>query len=335
VSRPRRVAVPCAGQTWNELRRDGVLVTGAYGLIGHAVVERLRREGRRVVATDRLQSPPADSAFKAEPMVVIGVGRLTAALKTHRIDTIVHAAGLSGPMLARKRPREMFSVNAGGTLDLYEAARRAGVRRVILLSSAAAYGRNLDPLVNESAPLLGSDPYAASKVGAEAVARAYAASQGVASLILRPCWVYGARRRTDCILRRMVEDAVDGRPTRLPYGQGFPRQFIHVSDVAAAVDAAVALEHSSFEVVNLSDGSWLTLDEAGGQVRSRFPGARITLGPLEPPDDEALGRLDLSRAKAILGWRPSVPLVEGLSDYIYSRTQADLNAYGRNPIGGA
>jgi UDP-glucuronate 4-epimerase len=331
VSRRRRVGIPDAGRTKDHSQRDGVLVTGAYGLIGHAVVERLLAEGRRVVPTDRLESPPADAAFVAEPLVVAGVSRLTAALKTHRIKTIVHAAGLSGPMLASERPRQMFCVNVGGTLDLYEAARRAGVRRVILLSSAAAYGRNTDALVNESAPLLGSNPYAASKVGAEAVARAYAASQGVASLVLRPCWVYGVRRRTDCILRRMVEDAVAGRPTDLPYGQGFRRQFIHVSDIARAVEAAVAVEPSSLEVVNLSDGSWLTLDEVGGHVRSRFPGARIALGALEPPDDEALGRLDLSRAEAILGWRPSVPLAEGLNDYICSRAQADPNALGGSP----
>jgi nucleoside-diphosphate-sugar epimerase len=314
-----------------EPKRDGVLVTGAYGLIGHTVVEQLRAKGHRVVAVDRLESPPADAAFEAEPLVIVGVGRLTAALKTHRIGAIVHAAGLSGPMLARERPRQMFRVNAGGTLDLYEAARRASVHRVILLSSAAAYGRNTSPLVNEAAPLLGSDPYAASKIGAEAVARAYAASQGVTSLILRPCWVYGARRRTACILRRMVEDAVAGRPTELPYGQGFPRQFVHVSDVAMAVEAAVVVKCSSIEVVNLSDGSWLTLDEVGGEVTSRFPGARITLGQLEPPDDEALGRLDLSRAKAVLGWRPSMPLTEGLSDYIYSRTHSNSNILGRSP----
>ena len=282
MSGPRRVGITRGNRINDELHRDGVLVTGAYGLIGHAVVERLRTKGRRVVATDRLEFPPADAAFEAEPMPVAGVGRLTAALKRHRVDTIVHAAGLSGPMLARERLRQMFCVNAGGTLDLYEAARRAGVRRVILLSSAAAYGRNTDALVNESAPLLGSDPYSASKVGAEAVARAYSARQGATSLILRPCWVYGARRRTDCILRRMVEDAVAGRATDLPYGQGFPRQFIHVSDVAAAVQAAVAVECSSLEVINLSDGSWPTLDEVGAQVRSQFPGARITLGRGSP-----------------------------------------------------
>jgi UDP-glucuronate 4-epimerase len=127
----------------------------------------------------------------------------------------------------------------------------------------------------------------------------------------------------------MVEDAILGRPTDLPYGQGFPRQFIHVSDVAAAVKAAIAVECSCLEIVNLSDGSWLTLDEAGAEVRSRFPGARITLGAREPPDDDALGRLDLSRAEAILRWRPSVPLAEGLSDYIHSPVEAQSGAFGR------
>jgi len=297
-----------------------VLVTGAYGLIGHAVVERLRAQGHRVVATDRLASRPSDAAFAAEPLVVMGAARLTANLTKHGIGAIVHAAGLSGPMLARKRPREILCVNAGGTLDLYEAARRAGVRKVVLLSSAAVYGRNTDALVKETAPLLGSTPYAASKISAEAIARTYAASQGVASFVLRPCWVYGARRRTDCILRRMVGDALADRPTNLPYGRGFPRQFIHVSDVAAAVAAAVVVERASLEIVNLSDGSWLTLDEVGAQVSSRLPGARIALGSQAPSDDEALGRLDLSRAEATLGWRPLVPLAEGLRDYLIAPT---------------
>jgi UDP-glucuronate 4-epimerase len=305
--------------TYSGQSRDGVLVTGAYGLIGHAVIERLRADGRRVVATDQLKQRPEDSAFEALPLSITGVRRLREVLERHRLDAIVHTAGLSGPMMAREKPHKMFHVNVGGTLDLYEAARRAGVRRIVLLSSAAAYGRNTDALINETAPLRGSDPYAASKVGAEAVANAYAVSQGVTSLIFRPCWVYGARRRTDCVLRRMVEDAVAQQPTDLPYGRGFPRQFVHVSDVAAAVALAIGAECSVCEVVNLSDGSWPTLDEVSEQVRSRLPGARITLGRLQPPDDVVLGRLDLTRANAVLGWQPTVPLLDGMSDYMDRR----------------
>lgn len=315
MRRGQNVGVRESGRP-EERRRDGVLVTGAYGLIGHAVVERLRANGRRVVATDRLTTPPADAAFEAESLTIGGVRKLTAALKSHRVDTIVHAAGLSGPMLAQKQLRRVFRTNVDGTLDLYEAACQAQVRRIVLLSSAAAYGRNTGALVDEDTPLLGSEAYAASKIGAEAVARAYAAGRSVESLVLRPCWVYGARRRTDCVLRRMVEDAVAGRLTELSYGKGFPRQFIHVSDVAAAVEAAVAVDCKSFEVFNLSDGSWLTLDEVGEKVRSLLPAARVALGPMKPPDDEALGRLDLSRADLVLNWRPSIPLARGLVDYM-------------------
>ena len=164
------------------------LVTGAYGLIGHAVVTELVTQGFPIVATDQLRTPPADAGFLALPLSVSGVDSLSDFFAAHGIVTIVHCAGISGPMLARDEPHRVFSANAGGTLDLFEAARLTGVKRVVLLSSASVYGRTDDGDVSEAMPLRSTHVYGASKIAGELIARAYVARHGVEAVLLRPSW---------------------------------------------------------------------------------------------------------------------------------------------------
>ncbi len=296
------------------------LVTGAYGLIGHEVVVQLLAAGAAVVATDGLAQRPADATFAALPLAVEGVAKLADFLRAHRIESIVHAAGISGPMLARNDPHAIFRINAGGTLDLFEAARLAGVRRVVLLSSASVYGRTDAAPVRESAPLDGAMPYGASKIAAEAIARAYCRAHGVETVILRPCWVYGPRRRTACVLRTMISDALAGRETRLSFGSDFPRQFVYVPDVGEAVVVALGTDKSG--TYNLADGARLTLGMFADLVRAIFPHARIEMVGGEDPDDECLGPLDISAAARDLGWRPATRLEQGIRAYARHLAQA-------------
>lgn len=297
------------------MAETAVLVTGAYGLIGHAAVLSLRRAGWPVVATDRNETRPSDALFEALPLTVNGVDKLSNVLAEHGISTIVHAAGISGPMLAQGTPHEVFRVNAGGTLDLFEAARRIGVRRVVLLSSASVYGRTEHVMVDEATPLRAIGTYGASKIAGECAARAYAAEHGVEVVILRPCWVYGPRRRTACVIRTMIDNALQGRPTRLGYGRGFPRQFVHVDDVAEAVLSSISAPAAVGHAINLSDGSWRTLDEVAGLVGAVLPAARILLADVPAPDDEFLGPLSLTRAALSLDWQPRTDLETGIRSY--------------------
>ncbi|GLK84377.1 NAD-dependent epimerase/dehydratase family protein [Ancylobacter defluvii] len=103
------------------MAETAVLVTGAYGLIGHAAVLSLCRAGWPVVATDRNETRPSDALFEALPLTVNGVDKLSNVLAEHGIGTIVHAAGIFRSMLAQGILHEVFRVNAGGTLDLFEA----------------------------------------------------------------------------------------------------------------------------------------------------------------------------------------------------------------------
>lgn len=288
-----------------------VLVTGAYGLIGHESTLQLGAAGIDVVPTDTISVRPSDAEFDALPLTVAGVAPLAQFMADHGIGAIVHASGVSGPMLGRDRPHDVLATNVGGTLDLYETARLAGISRVVLLSSASVYGAVDLPSVDEATPLGARDVYGISKVAGECIARAYAAHD-IETVVLRPSWVYGLRRRTPCMIRTMVADALAGRATRFDYGRGFPRQFVHASDVAAAVVAALRTHGVAGSAFNLADGRRYDLDEVAALVTHLLPKAQIVMAAGPDPDDVVCGLLDIRAAVERLRWYPKIELEAGI-----------------------
>ena len=302
-----------------------VLVTGANGLIGFAVVESLRSLGRTVVAVDRSVSEVSALTEAAYELEIGDAHRLHELAWRFDVDAIVHCGAVSGPMLGRENPAMVFRVNVGGTVDAAEVARQVAARRgscrLILCSSLTVYGDQPGDGIAEDAPLLTRTCYASSKVAAEAVALSYAAEHGVDSIVLRIAGVYGPRRRTSCVLRLMIEDALVGRATRLDYGKGFPRQWVHVDDVADGIVLALDSEDRKGRVYNLSGGINPTIDEAAAIVRELLPGADIDLAEGPDPEDVTLGLLDIAAARDHLGYKPRIDLRTGIGQLI-----ADIRA---------
>ncbi len=292
-----------------------VLVTGAYGLIGHETVLALRATGFEVVPTDILAKRPEDADFHAAPLAVEGVEPILRTLEVNNIEAIVHAAGVSGPMLAKNRPHSVLSTNVGGSIDLFEAARCASIKRMVLISSAGAYGETGEVAVDENMPLGATDPYGVSKICSERIAEAYA-HHGVETVILRPSWVYGPRRRTTCVIKTMVSGALANRQTHLPYGAGFPRQFVHVTDVAEAVVSSLKAPRGAHSAYNITDGTRYMLDDVAKLVRERLPSAAIELESGPDPDDVICGRMEISAARTDLNWQPKIDLPAGIDQMI-------------------
>jgi UDP-glucuronate 4-epimerase len=292
-----------------------VLVTGAEGLIGHAVAKRLLASGAEVIGMDQRIE---DAASLGCPTIEADLGDMHAlygAFMEHGCRTIVHCGAISGPMLARDAPELLFRTNVTGTLNLLEAARHARARRFVFCSSLMVYGANDGSPLDEDSPLLPSDAYGASKVAAEAIVDAYAAHHGLDAVSARLAWVYGPRRRTPCGLRTMLTDALAGRPTKLESGLSAVRQYVHVDDVAAALLALVEAPHLPRRAYNVSGGDFRPFLEVVDAVRRLFPSADITVGDEEDPDDPPMGPLSIAAIVADIGWKPSVPLPEGLANY--------------------
>ena len=297
-----------------------IMVTGANGLIGFELVRRLLSGSRNVVAVDRSVSDVRAVTARAFELEIGDVHRLHELATRFEIDAIVHCGGVSGPMLGRENPAMVFRVNVGGTIDVAEVARQAaalrGFCRVVFCSSLTVYGNQPDDGIGEDHPLLARSCYASSKVAGEAVVLSYAADHGVDSVVLRIAGVYGERRRTSCVLRVMVEDALAGRPTRLPFGKGFPRQWVHVDDVVQGIVGALDASNLKRRVYNISGGVNPHIDEAAALVRELLPGADIVLDAGPDPEDITLGLMSIRAAREDLGYAPAVPLRAGIESLI-------------------
>ena len=288
-----------------------VLVTGLGGLIGRAVARRLADAGTVVVGMDRIA--PADAHVPVILHDLPDPQRWHEVIVRYGIRKVVHAGGISGPMLLRDAPARLCDINVGGLLGLLEAARIHRLERIVWFSSILAYGDRSDlRSVTEDVPLRPSTVYGATKAAGEALITAFHAEHGVDAVSLRVASCYGPGRTTACLLRTLVEDGLNGRTTIVREAQGRTRQHIFVDDVADAVCAALAATTLTQRAYNIGPGIAQHLDEILEGVRSAVPGASATLRADGLSwNTFGLGPLAIDAARRDLSFEPRISLAEG------------------------
>ncbi|QIB35568.1 NAD-dependent epimerase/dehydratase family protein [Ancylobacter pratisalsi] len=290
--------------------RPRVHVTGGSGFIGRAVAARLAGEGYEVSASDLHGSEEVAALDLRERAGVI------AHIADLAPDIVVHAGAISGTMLAIDDPALMFDVNVAGTLNLVEAMRRAGVPRLVFLSSNAVYAPAPSRApVSESAALGPSDAYGASKLAAEAVLRCYGESHAISTLALRVSSVFGPGRVTPYLISQTLDALGRRAPLTVTDERSNMRQFIHIDDAVEAVCRAVETEHPGFTPINITGGTYLSEEAIVRILAAGMPDADITvIADRGCDDDGRVGPLDITRAQALLGYVPSIDIAAALAD---------------------
>jgi UDP-glucuronate 4-epimerase len=293
-----------------------ICITGAAGLIGAAVVRQLAADGQLLIATDmRHANVPYGVRFEAADLT--NKAAIAALLRSHAVDTVIHCGAISGPMVAADDPHRVVEVNVGGTLNLAEAARLAGVARFLALSSTSVYGlqATLNP-VTEDAPLNATDVYGASKIAMEAVLRAYRYDLGLPTIVLRIASVYGPGRTTDCFIRDLIRSAADGAAINVFDAGGFRRQFVHIDDVTRGIVQSISAASWSDFAYNIGGGEWLTERELAALAARILPRLEIAATPAPARCiDGYMGSLDFSRASAAFGYAPLTDISQGIASY--------------------
>jgi dTDP-glucose 4,6-dehydratase len=296
-----------------------ILVTGGAGFIPSHLCERLLTEGHEVVAVDNFVTghPRNVSGFADHPGFQLVEADISKALPVAgRVDRIFHMASPASPIDYVKLPFETLYAGSDGTRLALERARTDGAR-LLLASTSEVYG---DPLVHPQVesywgnvnPIGPRSVYDEAKRYAEALTMAFHRYHGVQTRIVRIFNTYGPRMRENDgrVMPAFCGQALRGQPLTV-FGAGHQtRSFCYVSDL---VDGLVRLMDSDLtEPCNIGNPHEMTMLELAEYI-NRFTGnaAGIVHEPL-PPDDPTQRKPDITRARAVLGWKPKVEFADGV-----------------------
>lgn len=304
---------------------ETILVTGAEGFIGSHLVEALVAQDRKVRAmvlynsfgyNGWLDTIPQATRDKIE--IVMGDVRdpfsVREAMKD--CDAVMHLAALIAIPYSYVAPASYVDTNVNGTLNVVQAARDMGIKKVVHTSTSEVYGSAQIVPIPETHPLVGQSPYSASKIGADQMAYSYFCAFGTPVATVRPFNTYGPRQSLRAVIPTIILQALSDAPT-LKLGSLSPtRDFNYVQDTAAGMIAVLDSDASVGQVINVGSGFEISISDTVRII------AELTGKPLEVeteaarlrPKDSEVERLccDASKAKELLNWSATFADHEGL-----------------------
>lgn len=306
-----------------------VLVTGADGFIGSHLVERLVEEGARVRAFCLYNSQGSWGWLDHAPDAVksaidVRLGDIRDARFVDKacegVEVVFHLAALIAIPYSYTAPESFVDTNVRGTMNVLEAARAHGVRRVVHTSTSEVYGTPKDVPIRETHPLHAQSPYAATKVAADQLAISYQLSFGTPVVVLRPFNTFGPRQSTRAVLPTMLVQLLEGK-TEIQLGRlDTKRDMTFVLDTVDGFVRAGAKEGIEGRTIQLGTGRTASIGEmfdiACSAVGTRAR-AVVDERRMRPDASEVLVLLsDPSLAKEVLQWEPKHSLEQGIQLFV-------------------
>jgi UDP-glucuronate 4-epimerase len=300
-----------------------IVVTGAAGFIGSQVSQQLLEQGYEVIGIDNLNdyydlrikewrlsllnSHPNFVFYQAD---IENLDAIRIIFNLHRPEAVINLAARAGVRYSIENPHIYMTTNAHGTLNLLELCRELGIEKFVLASTSSLYAGQEMPFREDLAVNTPISPYAASKKAAEAIAYSYHYLYGIDVSVTRYFTVYGPAGRPDMSIFRFIKWIMEGTPLEI-FGDGSQsRDFTYVDDIARGTVAA--LKPVGYEVINLGNNHPDKLSKAIELVEE-YTGKKAEKVYKEFHKADIFATwADVSKAKHLLDWEPTVGLEEGL-----------------------
>lgn len=303
----------------SSFEQPGVLVTGGCGFVGSTVVRHLHRNGWAVSVLDDLstgvRSNLPDAGVSFHRGSIESRDQVRRALGNNCY--VVHLAARAFVPDSFRGPAEFERVNVDGSRVLLEECALAGIKQVVVASSAEVYGDQGTPPIGEDDLTRPVSPYAWTKLAMERLALEVHEGGGTGVSVLRLFNAYGPRATNPYVIPEIIRQATRGSTVKL----GDPaskRDFCAVSDTAAGIERALLTRDAAGEVVNLGTGIATSVSEVV-EVVARLVGHAIEIEVdqtrLRPTDIRVL-RSDGRKAMQVLGWKPTIDLEDGLKQTV-------------------
>lgn len=306
-----------------------VMVTGADGFIGSHLTEALVRRGEKVKAFCYYNSFNScgwiDSLapeIRREIEIFMGDIRDPNGVRTamEGQERVFHLAALIAIPFSYHSPDSYVDTNIKGTLNVLQAARALGTKRLMITSTSEVYGTAQYVPIDEKHPFQGQSPYSATKIGADRLAESFYRCFDVPVSIVRPFNAYGPRQSGRAVIPTIITQLLAGR-TEIHLGSLTPtRDFNFVKDTAAGFMAIADCDAAIGQELNIATGREVSIGALAEElIRQINPAARIVceeerLRPGKSEVERLLG--DSSRLRALTGWQPAYTLEQGLAETI-------------------
>ena len=302
-----------------------ILVTGADGFIGSHLTEALVREGYKVRAFVYYNSfnswgwldqcaPDVKGKFEVFSGDIRDPHGVKQAMKD--CSAVLHLAALIAIPYSYHSPDTYVETNIKGTLNVLQAARELGVKRIIHTSTSEVYGTAQYVPIDEKHPLQGQSPYSASKIGADQLAYSFYSSFKLPVVTIRPFNTYGPRQSARAVIPTIITQVAKGRK-EIELGSTTPtRDFSYISDTVNGFVKALQSDSGVGEVINLGSNFEVSIGQIANLIAKSFNTEIeiITKQERLRPDNSEVERLwaDNSKAEQLFSWSPSYVQIQGL-----------------------
>ncbi|PZC44666.1 MAG: Nucleoside-diphosphate-sugar epimerase [Chloroflexi bacterium] len=310
------------------------LITGT-GLLGTSFAQQAIKRGERLVFFDAqpnrdfLRHKLGDADVGIIQGDIRDLPALVGAMKDNSVTTVVHTVGLIGGKVASP-VYTGFQVNIQGTINVAEAVRLTGVKRLVHMSTFGVYDRRQEGKIHfdEDFPRASDSAYGASKVAKEMVLEAYQGIYGFELVMIRPANAFGFGHFAGGSsggekVQNLVIGGVRGETAKIPNNQTMSFEYVYAKDAGVAIDRAATVPLPPKIAFNIGNGEVLTFEELVGSVKKALPNLSVDILPGDPPSFNPKVPMDISLAKQHLGWAPTYDMEAAFRDYA-----ADLKAAG-------
>ena len=317
-----------------------IIVTGGAGFIGSHICEAFLAQGCHIIVIDSFDHyyDPAIKeknidCIRRHPALENGQSLFTLyrtdirddlalhdIFRRHAGALVVHLAACAGVRPSIERPSLYYDVNVMGTLNILNAMRANGMKRLLFASSSSIYGENRQAVFTEDYPAMTPiSPYAATKRSNELTCYTEHFLHGLSVVCLRFFTVYGPRQRPDLAIHKFTRAIMAGQPIEL-YGDGTTtRDYTFIHDIVNGVMGAADWLNSqdcAYEIVNLGGGHSVTLTEMVAAIENAI-GKKAQIRYLPPQSgDVTRTSASIDKARRLFGYHPQTPFQEGVNQFI-------------------
>lgn len=307
-----------------------ILVTGGAGFIGSHTSERLLRDDAGQVTIIDNVNDYYNPAIKRENLKALGSKVkfregditdplfVTEAFDVGRFDAVIHLAARAGVRPSIEQPELYIDTNIKGTFNLLEASRRTGVKHFVCASSSSVYGVNKKIPFTETDPILQTiSPYAMTKMAGEQMCSNYGHLYGIKTVNLRFFTVYGPRQRPDLAISKFTRLIEDGKPID-KYGDGTTRRdYTYIDDIVDGIIGALNYRSGPInDIFNLGGSQNVSLNDLITTIEQAV-GKKAAINQLpEQPGDVPVTSADVSKAVALIGFKPTTTISQGVPRYV-------------------